>query len=90
MFSKYIPTANFDAIVNGQQKYIAKIDSGFWKSVKVGTRIILTDGQRETPVEVKEVSYFSNFDDAWFKFGDALVPSHICNINKFCKFIVPL
>lgn len=80
MFSKYITPVSFDAIRDEKQKYIAKIDSGFWKCVKPGNRIILTDGEREMPIEITNISYFSNFDDAWFKHGDELVPSHICNI----------
>lgn len=79
--TKYVSPDVFEAIQTGKQKYIAKIDAGFWHDeCPVGTTFRLTDGKKHLSVCVKAKNYFKNFGDAWFVYGDKLVPSHIYNI----------
>jgi ASC-1-like (ASCH) protein len=77
MVVKYVSVEVFDAIVSKSQSYIAKIHVGFWAGVQVGEVIALTDGERNVEVLVKRLSYFPDFGDAWFTYGDKLVPQHI-------------
>ena len=80
MTTKYVSPQVYSAIDDGKQTFIGKINAGFWQDLAIGDRLIITDGQRTNTVEISGLSYFSNFGDAWFTLGDALVPSHIENI----------
>jgi ASC-1-like (ASCH) protein len=79
--NKYVSKEVFDAISNKNQNYMAKLNCGFWKDdVKVGDTVNITDGERLVEIIITQLSYFSDFGDAWFTYGDKLVPTNISNI----------
>lgn len=77
MVIKYVSAEVFDALSNRSQTYIAKINAGFWEGVQLGEVLALTDGERNMEVLVKKLAYFADFGDAWFTYGEKLVPDQI-------------
>ena len=79
--TKYVSPEVFQAIKSKTQIYIAKLDAGFWHdSCVINYKFRLTDGANFISVSLKGKNYFKNFGDAWFVYGDKLIPSHISNV----------
>jgi hypothetical protein len=79
--TKYVSPEVFQAILSKKQLYIAKLDAGFWHDFCTEKYTFrLTDGNNFMSVSVKGKNYFQNFGDAWFVYGEKLIPSHISNI----------
>ena len=77
---KHISQPWFDAIITGKKTYDARVYTGFWKNLKVGSHFQITDGVKIVEVEVEKLLYFNNFGDAWFILQEELIPSYIENI----------
>lgn len=69
-----------DFIRDGLKKYEGRLNSGYWKDLKMGDRIYLTDGKYTCLVVVKEKLLFKNFSEAFDQLGSLLVP--IENITR--------
>ncbi len=78
--SKYLTESIFNALISNTLTFIAKLNVGYWNNIKTGDTIIFTDGKREVHTRVESLSFFNNFGDAWFTYGEKLIPSSICNI----------
>ena len=77
---KYLPPNLFHAIKKKEAVYIAKPNVGFWNCLSAGNKVYFTDGENHLRVAILCLSYFKNFEDAWFTYQDKLIPSSVENI----------
>lgn len=71
---KHISQPWFDYILSGKKTYEGRINMGFWKNLTPGSRFCITDGTKRQDVEVEEVLYFRDFEEAWNALRGTLLP----------------